>query len=66
MIDLNGDCFSDLLILSGTNNHIAEIYIKNNHNNYDYSTTTLGKNITWLSFTDFDGNGATDMLLVAS
>ena len=64
-IDINGDCFSDLVMLSGANNNLLEIYTKNNHNSYEYSFIDLTKNMKWMSFTDLDANGAPDMLLVS-
>lgn len=63
MVDYNGDCFSDILMLSG--NGTLEIYLKNNHNKYDYSTLKLSKNISWLSLADLDNNGATDIFLLS-
>lgn len=64
MIDINGDCFSDLVLLSNANTTM-EIYIKNHLNSYDYSVLNIGKNIVWLNFADFDGNGAADIFIVA-
>lgn len=52
-------------MLSGTNNNFLEIYIKNNHNAYEYSFIDLTKNMSWMSFTDLDANGAPDILLVS-
>ena len=64
MIDINGDCFSDIVLLSGPNNNNIEFYTKNGLNTYDYSSLTLSKNISWMSFADFDSNGAPDIFLV--
>lgn len=62
MIDVNGDCFSDVVLLSG---NLLEMYSKNNHNKYDYSSITINKTISWLSLADLDNNGANDLFLVA-
>lgn len=64
MIDINGDCFSDLVILSNANTTM-EVYIKNHLNTYDYSVISLGKNVVWFNFADFDNNGAADIFFVA-
>ena len=64
MIDVNGDCFSDIVMLSGSSNNKLELYIKNNHNGYDYSEMSIGKNVTWMSFGDFDSNGSPDIFFV--
>jgi hypothetical protein len=52
------------VLLSGQGNNLLELYYKTSHNGYQYSSLVLNKNVTWLSFADLDGNGATDMFLV--
>jgi hypothetical protein len=57
-IDFNGDCNSDLIIVSKSNeglNSVLEFYQKSNGNTYQQlSTLSLGKNITWLTYADLD------------
>jgi hypothetical protein len=67
-IDFNGDCNSDLVMvsLSSKLNSVIEFYQKANNNNYEQlSTQTYGKNISWLTFADLDSNGAPDLFIVA-
>lgn len=66
MLDINGDCFSDVVLVSGSNNNILEIYTKNHLNGYDYSTLDIGKNITWVTFADLNADGSTDIFIVAN
>lgn len=66
MIDINGDCFSDIVLVSGSNNNLLEFYTKNQANNFVYSSVDLGKSIFWLSFADIDANGATDLLFMTN
>lgn len=45
MLDFNGDCFSDIALVSGSDNSILEFYTKNHLNKYDYSSLDIGKKI---------------------
>ena len=65
MIDVNGDCFSDIVLVAGAGSNILEFYIKNNHNGYEYSSVDLGKNVSWLNFADLNSDGATDLFFVS-
>ena len=63
--DVNGDCFADLLMVSGTKNNNLEVYIRDHLNNYQATVYDLQKNITWFTVADFNANGAMDLLIVA-
>ena len=63
-VDINGDCFADLLMISGTNSNNLEVYIRDHLNNYQLTIYDLEKNITWLAVADFDANGAVDLLII--
>lgn len=68
MIDINGDCNSDLVLVSSQNNmnSFIEFYIKGNNNLYNQlGSLNIYKNITWMTFSDIDSNGGVDMLFVA-
>jgi len=64
-VDINGDCFADLLMISGENNSNLEVYIRDSVNNYQLNIYDLKKNITWLTVADFNVNGAIDLLILA-
>lgn len=64
-VDVNGDCYADLLMVSGVNNSNLEVYIRDHLNNYQLSIIDLQKNITWFTVADFNANGAIDLLIVA-
>lgn len=64
-VDINGDCYADLLMVSGANNNNLEIYIRDNLNTYQLTIIDLQKNVTWLTVADFDANGAIDLFFVA-
>jgi hypothetical protein len=63
-VDVNGDCYADLVMVSGSNNSNLEVYIRDHLNNYQANVYDLQKNITWLTIADFDANGAMDLLIV--
>jgi hypothetical protein len=68
-LDFNGDCNSDLLLLSvaGGNNSVLECFQKANGNSYQQlPSLLLPKNVSWLTFADLDSNGAVDLFLVAA
>ena len=68
VIDVNGDCNSDLVLVSNSNglNSAIEFYVKSNNNLYkQLPSLSVSKNITWLTFADVDANGAIDILLIA-
>lgn len=67
MVDINGDCFSDLVLISNSDsmNSVIEFHLKENNNIYrEWMVLDTKANIKWMSFADFDKNGAVDLLLL--
>lgn len=67
IIDLNSDCFADLILLSqdpnNSDNTIIETYLKDKNSLYNMQTSfTLKKIVTWMAFTDINGDGSTDFI----
>jgi len=65
IVDINGDCSSDIVLLSGLNNGYLEIYTKRPNNLYTYEQISLNLNVSWLTFADLDANGAIDIFIIA-
>lgn len=67
MVDINGDCFSDFVLISDSDsmNSAIEFHLKENNNIYrEWMVLDTKANIKWMSFSDFDKNGAVDLLLL--